>query len=127
MAFHVSDGTKVWDFSTIPMGNETGANTWQPATAMHGGGGIWTYFTLDPKTGTIFTPVGNPGPDFDSTLRRGANLFTTGIVALDARTGKLRWSYQTEPNDDHDWDATGTALFDAADGRSFLPPPAKTA
>lgn len=121
MAFRVSDGTKVWGFSTIPMRNETGANTWQPANAaLHGGGGVWTSFTLDPKTGTIFTPVGNPGPDFDSTQRRGANLFTTGIVALDARTGKLRWSYQTEPNDDHDWDATGTALFDTADGRMFL-------
>ncbi len=118
MAFRVSDGTKVWGFSTIPMRNETGANTWRPANAaLHGGGGVWTYFTLDPKTGTIFMPVGNPGPDFDSTQRRGANLFTTGIVALDARTGKLRWSYQTEPNDDHDWDATGTALFDTSDGR----------
>ncbi|MGC2634852.1 MAG: PQQ-binding-like beta-propeller repeat protein [Candidatus Cybelea sp.] len=120
MAFRVSDGTKVWSFSAIPIGDETGAKSWQPrSAAMHGGGGIWTYFALDPKTGTIFAPVGNPGPDFDSTQRKGANLFTTGIVALDARTGKLRWSYQTEPNDDHDWDATGAALFDLG-RREFL-------
>jgi alcohol dehydrogenase (cytochrome c) len=121
MAFRVTDGTKVWGFSTIPTDNQTGANTWQrPGAAAHGGGGIWTYFALDPATGTIFTPVGNPGPDFDAGARPGSNLFTTGIVALDARTGRLRWSYQTEPNDDHDWDATGAALFDLPGGRAML-------
>ncbi len=120
MAFHVSDGTPAWTFDAIPTGDATGASSWQkPGTATHGGGGMWTYYTLDPKTGTILTPVGNPGPDFDASLRPGANLFTTGIVALDARTGKLLWSYQTEPNDDHDWDATGTAQFDAG-GRQFV-------
>jgi PQQ-dependent dehydrogenase (methanol/ethanol family) len=119
-AFNVKDGSPVWSLSTIPMGAQAGAGTWQdPATASHGGGGIWTYFTLDPTTGTIFSPVGNPGPDFDAPARPGANLFTTGVLALDARTGALRWSYQTEPNDDHDWDATGTAEFDSG-GRALL-------
>jgi alcohol dehydrogenase (cytochrome c) len=120
-AYRVTDGTKVWSFSTIPMESETGAKTWKSsAAASHGGGGVWTYFTLDPKTGTIFAPVGNPGPDFNNTVRPGANLFTTGIVALDASSGKLRWSYQTEPNDDHDWDATGSAEFDLAGGKGIL-------
>jgi PQQ-dependent dehydrogenase (methanol/ethanol family) len=120
-AYRVTDGTKVWSFSTVPMESETGAKTWKrSATASHGGGGVWTYFTLDPKTGTIFAPVGNPGPDFNNTVRPGANLFTTGIVALDASSGKLRWWYQTEPNDDHDWDATGSAQFDMANGREVL-------
>jgi alcohol dehydrogenase (cytochrome c) len=108
-AYRVSDGTKAWSFSTI-----RGSSAWRT------GGGVWTYFTLDPKSGTIFVPVGNPGPDFNKTVRPGANLFTTGIVALDARSGQLRWSYQTEPNDDHDWDATGSAEFDTGDGKSVL-------
>jgi alcohol dehydrogenase (cytochrome c) len=121
MAFHVSDGTKAWGFSTIPMGRETGANSWRNAAAAgHGGGGMWTYFTLDPKTGTIFAPIGNPGPDFNSGARPGADLFTTGVVALDARTGRIRWWYQTQPNDDHDWDATGSAQFDTAGGSQIL-------
>lgn len=111
-AYHVKDGTKAWSFSTIPIGAATGAATWEkPAAASHGGGGVWTYLSLDPKTGTLYVPVGNPGPDFDNGVRPGANLFTTGIVALDARSGKLRWWYQTQPNDDHDWDATGSAEF----------------
>ncbi len=54
------------------------------------------------------------------SVRPGANLFTTGIVALDASSGALRWSYQTEPNDDHDWDATGSAELDPANGTSVL-------
>jgi alcohol dehydrogenase (cytochrome c) len=120
-AYRVGDGTKVWSFATIPMDSETGAKTWKKAAiASHGGGGVWTYFTLDPKTRTVFAPVGNPGPDFNNTVRPGANLFTTGIVALDASSGKLRWWYQTEPNDDHDWDATGSAEFDMAGGKKVL-------
>jgi alcohol dehydrogenase (cytochrome c) len=120
-AYRAKDGMNVWSFSTVPMENETGAKTWEKAaTASHGGGGVWTYFSLDPKTGTIFVPVGNPGPDFNSGVRPGANLFTTGIVALDASSGKLRWSYQTEPNDDHDWDATGSAQFQMPDGKGVL-------
>jgi glucose dehydrogenase len=108
-AYHVSDGTKAWSFSTVPTENETGADSWEKAaTASHGGGGVWTYLTLDPKIGTLYLPVGNPGPDFNSKARPGANLFTTGIVALDASSGKLRWWYQTQPNDDHDWNATGS-------------------
>jgi glucose dehydrogenase/mono/diheme cytochrome c family protein len=108
-AYRVSDGTKAWSFSTI-----------RAASASRTGGGVWTYFTLDPKSGTIFVPVGNPGPDFNKSVRPGANLFTTGIVALDASSGTLRWSYQTEPNDDHDWDATGSAELDTSNGTSVL-------
>lgn len=120
-AYHVSDGTKAWSFSTIPMKNETGATSWEnSASAAHGGGGVWTYFTLDPVSGTLYVPVGNPGPDFNSKVRPGSNLFTTGIVALDAATGAPRWSYQTQPNDDHDWDATGSAEFDSANGAKYV-------
>jgi alcohol dehydrogenase (cytochrome c) len=120
-AYRVSDGTRVWGFSTIAADGQTRAKTWRNATAAsHGGGGVWTYFSLDPATGTVFVPVGNPGPDFNAQARPGSNLFTTGIVALDAASGKLRWSYQTQPNDDHDWDATGSAEFDTIDGKKVL-------
>jgi alcohol dehydrogenase (cytochrome c) len=59
-AYRVTDGTKVWSFSTIRSPN-----------ASRTGGGVWTYFTLDPKTGTIFVPVGNPGPDFNKVGAAG--------------------------------------------------------
>jgi glucose dehydrogenase len=76
-------------------------------------------YALDRDTGTLFVPVGNPGPDYHKDMRPGANLFTISTVALDARTGKLKWWYQLRPNDDHDWDATVVSLFDAG-GRKLV-------
>ena len=104
----------LWSFDLIPTGNETGANTWEkPGAAEHGGGAAWVTYALDRDTGTLFVPVGNPGPDYHKDMRPGANLFTISTVALDARSGKLKWWYQLRPNDDHDWDATVVSLFEA--------------
>ncbi len=120
MAFNVADGTLAWAFDLIPSGNETGANTWEKAgSAEHGGGAAWVAYALDRESGTLFVPVGNPGPDFNKSMRPGANLFTISTVALDARTGKLKWWYQLRPNDDHDWDATVVSLFDSG-GRKLV-------
>lgn len=114
MAFNVSDGTLAWAFDLIPQAGEPGANTWlKPAALEHGGGAAWVTYALDRETGTLFVPVGNPGPDYRKDMRPGANLFTISTVALDARTGKLKWWYQLRANDDHDWDATVVSLFDA--------------
>ena len=120
MAFNVADGTLAWSFDLIPTGTETGADTWQtPGSTQHGGGAAWTAYALDRETGTLFIPVGNPGPDFQKAMRKGANLFTISAVAIDARTGKLKWWYQLRPNDDHDWDNTTVALFDS-DGKKLV-------
>ena len=120
MAFHVADGSLAWAFDLIPMGNETGANSWEtPGSADHGGGAAWVAYALDRQTGTLFVPVGNPGPDYNKAMRPGANLFSISTVALDARTGKLKWWYQLRANDDHDWDATVVSLFDTG-GRKLV-------
>jgi len=114
MAFNVSDGSPAWSFNLIPRAGETGADTWQNSeSADHGGGAAWVTYALDRDTGTLFIPVGNPGPDYNNAMRPGANLFTISTVALDARTGKLKWWYQLRANDNHDWDATTVSLFDA--------------
>jgi PQQ-dependent dehydrogenase (methanol/ethanol family) len=114
MAFKVSDGSPAWAFDLTPTGNEIGADTWHdPGTAFRGGGAAWVTYALDRETATLFVPVGNPGPDYNNKMRPGANLFTISVVALDARTGKLKWWYQLRANDDHDWDATVVSLFDA--------------
>ena len=114
MAFKVEDGSLAWAFDLVPTGTQTGANTWeQPGSTEHGGGAAWVTYALDRATNTLFVPVGNPGPDYNKKMRPGANLFTIATVALDARTGALRWWYQLRANDDHDWDATVAMLFDA--------------
>ena len=116
MAFKVSDGTLAWTFDLIPKPGEPGADTWsKPQSMDHGGGAAWVTYALDRESGTLFIPVGNPGPDYKKDMRPGANLFTISTVALDARTGRLRWWYQLRPNDDHDWDATVVSLFDVGD------------
>jgi PQQ-dependent dehydrogenase (methanol/ethanol family) len=114
MAFRLEDGAPIWTFHTTPAGSDPGAETWEkPGSALHGGGAAWTTYALDRESETLFVPVGNPGPDYYRALRPGANLFTSSVIALDARTGKLKWSYQLRPNDDHDWDTTVVSLFDS--------------
>lgn len=120
MAFKVADGSPAWHFDLIPTGDQTGADTWKKlGSAQHGGGAAWTAYALDRETGTLFLPVGNPGPDYAKSMRPGDNLFTISVVALDAKAGKLKWWYQLRANDDHDWDATNVSLFDAG-GRKLV-------
>ena len=114
MAFKVEDGSLAWSFDLIPKAGATGGEAAKiPDSADHGGGAAWVTYALDRDSGTLFVPVGNPGPDYHKDLRPGANLFTISTVALDARTGTLKWWYQLRANDDHDWDATVVSLFDA--------------
>ena len=114
MALKIEDGSIAWTFDVTPTGDEAGAETWEkPGSALHGGGGVWVTFALDRSTGTLFTPVANPGPDYAKRVRPGSNLYTNSVVALDALTGKLKWWYQLLPNDEHDWDTTVVSLFDA--------------
>lgn len=121
MAFHAADGSRIWSFHTIPGPGETGADTWKnPASIQHGGGGTWTSYSLDPAAGLLLIPVGNAGPDFANEARPGTNLFTNSIVALDARTGKLKWWHQLLGPDDRDLDTAVVAAFDTADGSHLV-------
>ncbi len=105
MAYDAATGREVWRFNTIPMPGETGHDSWKSGiSAETGGGGTWTSYALDVKTGELMVPVANPAPDFNVAYRPGDNLFTNSVVVLDAKTGKLKWWYQVTPNDGHDYD-----------------------
>jgi alcohol dehydrogenase (cytochrome c) len=85
------------------------------------GGATWTSYTLDPDTGLLYVPGGNPAPDFVPTLRPGSNLLTDSVVVLDARTGEYRAHYQLVPEDFHDWDvAAAPVLLKTANGRHVM-------
>jgi len=106
-AFKLSNGEPVWRFNTVPDHGERGAETWEKADAkLKGGGAVWAPLSLDPEAGLVYVPVANPAPDFFAEARPGANLYTCSMIALDARTGKLKWFYQLVPHDEHDWDTT---------------------
>ena len=106
-AFKLSNGEEVWRFNTVPDDGEPGSETWQKADAkLQGGGAVWAPLSLDVAEGVVYVPVANPAPDFFGEARPGANLYTCSMIALDVRTGKLKWFYQLVPHDEHDWDTT---------------------
>ena len=106
-AFKLTDGSPVWKFKTVPGADAPGGESWgHDANIKVGGGAVWTPLSLDPAAGELFVAVTNPAPDLAAELRPGDNLYTNSVVALDVRTGALRWYKQTVPNDSHDWDLT---------------------
>jgi alcohol dehydrogenase (cytochrome c) len=117
VALDAATGKELWRFNTIPMGQETGADSWKkPETAKTGGGGIWGAMSLDVSTGELFVPVGNPWPDIDKGYRPGDNLFTDSVVVLDARTGALKWWHQVAPGDWMDLDLVAAPVLYRANG-----------
>ena len=70
-----------------------------------GGGAAWVTGSYDPELNLIYWGTGNPNPDYYGGDRKGNNLFTASLVALDADTGRLKWHYQFTPHDLHDWDS----------------------
>ena len=105
-AFDVRSSKEVWRFHTIPRPGEFGYETFQPADAWknRGGANPWGGFTLDTENGIVFMGTGSAGPDFHGAGRKGTNLFANCVLALDARTGKRLWHFQTVHHDvwDHD-------------------------
>jgi alcohol dehydrogenase (cytochrome c) len=120
VAYDALSGREVWRFTTIPTGDQTGAETWNARqSAETGGGGTWSTFALDVIDGELFVPVGNPAPSFAPEYRPGANLFTDSMVVLDALNGKLNWWYQLDANDGHDLDlAAAPMLYTNSEGRA---------
>lgn len=110
-AFDQASGKEVWRFWTVPKPGEPASETWTEKSLEHPSGATWMTGTYDSQLDTIYWPVGNPGPDFNGDERAGDNLYTDSIVALDARTGKLKWYYQFTPHDVHDWDAQEPAVL----------------
>ena len=74
---------------------------------------VWDGMAYDPETNTVFAGTGNAEPWVEKF--RGAkgldNLYTCSIVAVDANTGKLKWHYQTIPNDNWDFDSVGQLML----------------
>lgn len=117
-AFRLEDGAPVWRFKTVPGAREPGVSSWgNPKDIVLGGGAVWTPFSLDPEREELYVAVTNPSPDLPAKLRPGDNLYTNSIVALDVKTGDLRWYEQLVPADFHDWDLTQVSpLYSAAIG-----------
>ncbi|MCC7154617.1 MAG: PQQ-binding-like beta-propeller repeat protein [Bryobacterales bacterium] len=110
-AYKPETGERVWRFWTIPQPGEPLAETWKGTALLHGCGATWMTGTYDPSLDLLYWSVGNPCPDYNGDERRGDNLYTDSILALQPSSGKLRWHYQFTPHDVHDWDAQQTPML----------------
>jgi PQQ-dependent dehydrogenase (methanol/ethanol family) len=110
-AYKITSGERVWRFWTVPAKGEPGSETWSGDVIEVGGGATWLSGSYDPELGLLYWTTGNPWPDTDDTERGGVNLYTDAVVALDIKTGKLKWYFQFTPHDMHDWDATEPVLL----------------
>ena len=94
--FDVLTGRQVWAFKTIPQAGEFGNDTWgEESWKWMGNTNVWSMMSCDPELGIVYLPVSAPSSHFYGGLRPGNNLFGTSVVALDARSGKRKWHFQT--------------------------------
>ncbi len=113
-AYDQATGKEAWRFWTVPKPGEPGSETWQGKGIEHGGAPTWFTGTYDAALDTVYWPTGNPAAEYYGDDRAGDNLYSDCILALDGKTGKLKWHYQFTPHDLWDWDATETpVLIDA--------------
>jgi PQQ-dependent dehydrogenase (methanol/ethanol family) len=105
-AFNVETGALVWRRWTVPRRGEPGIETWQGPEPIRGGGSTWLTGSYDPSSDTLYWATGDPWPGGDDRDRPGDNLYTNCVLALDAKTGAIKWHYQFTPHDVEDRDAT---------------------
>jgi alcohol dehydrogenase (cytochrome c) len=133
-ALDAKTGKIVWEFYLVPKakGDPTrgplgasplNASTWGnsvPGVPITGGA-TWTSYSLDPDTGLLYVPGGNPAPDFATDVRPGLNLYSGSVVVLDAMTGAYKNHFKIVPKDWHDWDVSGApAIIRTAGGKKVL-------
>ena len=114
-AYDAKTGSLVWTFYTIPGPGEVGHDSWPKDNNVwqNGGASVWHTPAVDPELGLLYFSTGNPGPDFNGAVRAGDNLFSTAVIAVEAKTGKYRWHFQQVHHDLWDYDAPNpVVLFD---------------
>lgn len=120
--FDVRTGERLWTFHTIPEMGEVGYETWlDEGVDFTGNSGVWAPMSGDPELGHVYLPVEDPTGDYYGGDRPGANLFSSGIVALDVLTGERQWHFQFIHHDIWDWDVPAApVLIDLPNGRDVV-------
>jgi quinoprotein glucose dehydrogenase len=121
-AWNVKTGKLAWTFHSIPRAGEAGADTWAPgSTLQRSGVNVWNMMAVDAKRGIAYLPFGAPTMDRWGADRKGDNLYSSTLVAVNAATGKKLWHYQLVHHDIWDFDLdTAPVLFDVKkDGKTI--------
>jgi quinoprotein glucose dehydrogenase len=105
-------GERLWTFQTIPDAGQSGSETWEDGSAAYTGNvGVWPPFSADPELGLVYLPVEAPTNDLYGGHRPGDNLYSSSLVALDIRTGRLAWHYQLIHHDIWDYDMPSAPIL----------------
>ena len=119
--FDVHTGELLWTFHTIPEAGEYGYESWLSGNDITGNSGVWAPISGDPELGHVYLPVEDPTGDYYGGDRHGDNLFSSGIVALDVKTGERQWHYQFIHHDIWDWDVPNAPIIaDLPNGRKIV-------
>jgi alcohol dehydrogenase (cytochrome c) len=117
-AFDLETGERRWRCYTVPEPGEPGSETWPDDSDAwaRGGGNTWVTGSYDPELNLVYWGTGNPGPDFDGSVREGDNLYTDSCIAVNPDNGEIVWHYQFTPHDVWDYDSNmEMILFDLLD------------
>lgn len=123
-AFDQNTGKRLWDWHTVPEPGDPNFGTWPGTSWQHGGADVWAGLAIDAVTKTLYIGPGNAGPNLTLVGRKGTDLYSDSLVALDVSGAKprLKWYYQLLQNDTHDADpAMPPVLFDGTVGGSKQP------
>ncbi len=110
-------GEKLWEFETIRKDDPA---SWPGDSGKTGGGGAWMAGQYDPKLDLFFIGTSNAAPDFDGSKRKGNNLYTATTLAIEPKTGKLRWHHQEIPHDVWDYDSAYEYLMIDKAGKQMM-------
>ena len=112
VALDPKTGSEAWRFFSVPGQGDTGHDTWPPSdTWKRGGGAVWLVGTDDPSTGSIYYVTGNGVPQLGGENRGGDNLYLCSVIALDAKTGTLKWHYQVIHHDIWEGDISSSPVL----------------
>src|SRR5262249_8482013 len=118
-AYDAKTGKQAWKFNNIPQPDEPNFGTWAGDSWKTGGASVWMTGAYDPELNLVYWGTGNPGPDWNPKQRRGANLYSDSVIALDADTGKLKWYYQFTPHDEWDYDSVQVPVLADLSGKGM--------
>jgi len=115
-ALNAHTGEKAWTFNTI----KDDKKSWPGDSGKVGGGGAWMPGVYDKKTDTIYIGTSNAAPDYYPESRKGDNLYTASLLAIEGKTGKLKNHYQEVPHDVWDYDSAYEIMTIPHEGKEYL-------
>ena len=113
-------GKHLWRTYTVAGPDDPNGKSWPGDTWQHGGGSSWITGSFDPELHTVYWGTGNTG-SWNPTQHPGDNLYTCSILALDPKTGQIKWHFQFSPNDPYDYDSVAEMVLADAQRRTASP------